>query len=60
MHGCTSFSLDGQTVIGMESYVNEFVEVAGIWLPAVRPVSFGESGGVSTRMIILSNHEVME
>ena len=56
----TYFSLDGQTVIGMESYVNEFVEVAGIWLPAVRRVSFGENGGVSTRMIILSNHEVME
>ena len=56
----TYFSLDGQSVIGMESYVNEFAEVAGVWIPAVRRVSFGESGGVSTRMIILSNHEVME
>ena len=56
----TYFSLDGQSVIGMESYVNEFVEVGGIWMPAVRRVSFGDSGGVSTRMIKLSNHEVME
>jgi hypothetical protein len=55
----TYFSLDGQAVIGMESYVNEFVEVAGIWLPAVRRVSFGENGGVSTRVMTLSNHEVM-
>ena len=26
----------------------------------VRRVSFGENGGVGTRMILLSNHEVME
>lgn len=56
----TYFSLDGRSVIGMESYVNEFVEVAGFWLPAVRRVSFGEKGGVSTRVMTVLNHEVME
>ncbi len=54
------FSLDGQSVIGMKSDVNEIVEVAGNWMPSIRRVSFVENGGVGTRMIILSNHEVMK
>lgn len=55
----TYFTLDGQSVIGMESYVNEYVEVRGLWLPLRRRVSFGERGLVKTRTIELSNHEVM-
>lgn len=55
----TYFTLDGQSVIGMESYVNEYVDVHGIWLPQRRRVSFGERGLVKTRVIELSNHEVV-
>jgi len=54
----TYFTLDGQAVIGMESYVNEYIEVSGVWLPLRRRVSFGERGLVKTRVIELSNHEV--
>lgn len=46
----TYFSLDGQTVIGMESYVNEYIDVNGLWLPWRRRVSFGERGLVKTRV----------
>jgi hypothetical protein len=49
---------DGQSVVGMESYVNEYLEVSGIWMPLRRCVSFGESGTVKTRVIELSQHEV--
>ncbi len=55
----TYFSLDGQAVIGMESYVNEYTDVNGLWLPWRRRVSFGERGLVKTRVIELSEHEVM-
>jgi len=54
----TYFTLDGQAVIGMESYVNEYTDVNGIWLPWRRRVSFGERGLVKTRVIELSEHEV--
>ena len=54
----TYFTLDGQAVIGMESYVNEYADVQGVWLPLRRSVSFGERGLVKTRVIELSNHEV--
>ncbi len=54
----TYFSLDGQSVVGMESYVNEYLEVSGIWMPLRHCVSFGESGTVKTRVIELSQHEV--
>ncbi len=49
---------DGQSVVGMESYVNEYLEVSGIWMPLRRRVSFGERGVVKTRVIELSQHEV--
>lgn len=55
----TYFTLDGRSVIGMESYVNDYTDVRGIWLPRRRSVSFGEGGAVKTRTIELSNHEVM-
>jgi hypothetical protein len=55
----TYFSLDGQAVIGMESYVNEYTDVNGLWLPWRRRVSFGERGLVKTRVIELSEHEVV-
>lgn len=55
----TYFSLDGQTVIGMESYVNEYLDVNGLWLPWRRRVSFGERGLVKTRVIELSEHEAL-
>ena len=55
----TYFSLDGQAVIGMESYVNEYTDVNGLWLPWRRRVSFGERGLVSTRVIELSEHEAL-
>ena len=54
----TYFTLDGQSVSGMESYVNEYLDVDGIWLPLRRCVSFGENGAVKTRVIELSQHEV--
>lgn len=54
----TYFTLDGQSVIGMESYVNEYTDVSGIWLPLRRRVSFGDQGLVKTRTIELSDHEV--
>ncbi len=54
----THFSLDGQSVIGMESYVNEYTDAKGIWLPLRRRVSFGERGLAKTRMIELSEYEV--
>ena len=55
----TYFSLDGQSVIGMESYVNDYSEVDGIWLPLRRRVSFGDKGAVKTRVIELSQQEVL-
>lgn len=55
----TYFSLDGQSVIGMESYVNEYKDVHGVWLPWRRRVSFGERGLVKTRVIELSEHEAL-
>ena len=55
----TYFTLDGQSVTGMESYVNEYVEVQGLWLPLRRRVAYGEQGEVKTRVIELSNHQVM-
>jgi hypothetical protein len=55
----TYFTLDGQSVIGMESYVNEYAEVQGVWLPLRRRVAYGERGLVRTRVIELSNHEVI-
>ncbi len=54
----TYFTLDGQSVVGMESYVNEYLEVSGIWMPLRRCMSFGENGVVKTRVIELSQHEV--
>lgn len=54
----TYFTLDGQSVIGMESYVNEYIDVQGIWLPLRRRISCGEQGYVRTRVIELSNHRV--
>jgi len=54
----TYFTLDGQAVIGMESYVNDYTDVRGIWLPSCRRISFGERGSVKTRLIELSEHEV--
>lgn len=56
----TYFSLDGQAVIGMESYVNEYTDVNGLWLPWRRRVSFGERGLVKTREIELLEHEMVE
>ncbi len=55
----TYFTVDGQSVIGMKSYVNEYVEVQRVWLPVRRRVAYGEQGEVKTRVIELSNHEVM-
>jgi hypothetical protein len=55
----TYFTLDGHSVIGMESYVNEYTDVKGLWLPLRRWVSFGAVGSVKTRVIELSNHEVL-
>ncbi|CAE6800998.1 MAG: DUF3386 family protein [Nitrospira sp.] len=49
---------DGQSVVGMESYVNEYLEVNGIWMPLRRCMSFGENGVVKMRVIELSQHEV--
>lgn len=54
----TYFTLDGQSVIGVESYVNEYTDVRGLWLPLRRRISFGERGLVKTRIIELSEHEV--
>ncbi|HMZ53956.1 MAG TPA: DUF3386 family protein [Nitrospira sp.] len=54
----TYFTPDGESVVGMESYVNEYLDVDGIWLPLRRRVSFGERGTVKTRVIELSWHEV--
>ncbi len=54
----TYFTLDGQAVIGMESYVNEYKDVRGLWLPAARRVSFGNCGLVKTRIVELSDHGV--
>jgi len=54
----TYFTLDAQSVSGMESYVNEYLDVDGMWLPLRRRVSFGENGAVKTRVIELSQHEV--
>lgn len=56
----TYFSLDGQAVIGMESYVNDYTDVKGLWLPLRRRISFGERGLVKTRVIELSEHELIE
>jgi hypothetical protein len=55
----TYFTLDGQSVIGMESYMNEYTEARGIWLPLRRRVAYGDQGNVKTRVIELSNHEVL-
>ena len=55
----TYFTVDGRSVIGMESYVNEYVEVEGVRLPVRRRVGYGKQGEVKTRVIELSNHEVM-
>lgn len=55
----TYFSLDGQAVIGMESYVNEYRDINGVWLPWRRRVSFGERGLVKTRVIDLWEHEII-
>jgi hypothetical protein len=55
----TYFTLDGQSVIGMESYVNEYMEVEGVWLPFRRRISFAEGGLVRTRIIELSHHELL-
>lgn len=55
----TYFTLDGQAVIGMESYVNEYTDVQSVWLPLRRRVSFGDRGLVKTRVIELSAHEVL-
>jgi hypothetical protein len=55
----TYFTLDGKSVVGMESYVNEFSDVQGVWLPLRRRISCGEQGFVKTRIIELSNHEVL-
>ncbi|MEW6248433.1 MAG: DUF3386 family protein [Nitrospirota bacterium] len=54
----TYFTLDGRSVIGMESYVNEYADLRGLWLPLRRRISFGERGLVKTRVIELFNHEV--
>jgi len=45
-------------VIGMESYVSEYADMQGFWLPLRRSVSLGERGLVKTRVIELSNHQV--
>ena len=55
----TYFTLDGRSVIGMESYVNEYIEVQGLWLPLRRRVAYGDQGNMKTRVIELSNHEVL-
>jgi hypothetical protein len=55
----TYFTLEGQAVIGMESYVNDYTDVQGVWLPLRRRVSFGQQGLVKTRVIELSAHEVL-
>jgi hypothetical protein len=55
----TYFTLDGRSVIGVESYVNEYIEVQGIWLPLRRRMAYGEQGNVNTRVVELSNHEVL-
>jgi hypothetical protein len=44
----------------MESYVNEYKDVNSLWLPWRRRVSFGERGLVKTRVIELSEHEMIE
>jgi hypothetical protein len=54
----TYFTLDGQAVIGMESYVNEYEDIRGVLLPRRRSVAYGEGGSVKTRVIELSEHEV--
>jgi hypothetical protein len=55
----TSCTLDGQSMIGMECVVNEYLDVNGLWLPLRRRVSCGERGCVKTRLIGLSHHEVL-
>jgi hypothetical protein len=55
----TYFTLDGQAVIGMESYVNEYEDIRGVLLPRRRSVAYGEGGSVKTRVIELSEHEVL-
>lgn len=55
----TYFTLDGRSVIVMESYVNEYIEVQSLWLPLHRRVAYGDQGKVKTRVIELSNHEVL-
>jgi hypothetical protein len=54
----TYFTLDGQSVIGMESYVNDYENIRGVLLPRRRSVAYGEGGSVKTRVIELSEHEV--
>lgn len=44
---------------GMESYVNDFLDVDGVWLPCRRSVSIGHQGGVVTRVIDLSHHRFL-
>lgn len=54
----TYFAPDGQSVIGMESYVNEYEDIRGVLLPRRRSVAYAEGGSVKTRVIELSEHEV--
>ncbi|MCP9439497.1 MAG: DUF3386 domain-containing protein [Nitrospira sp.] len=55
----TYFTLDGASVIGMESYVNDYCDVQGLWLPLRRAVSFGHQGTVMTRVIDCSEHQIL-
>ncbi|MCP9453520.1 MAG: DUF3386 domain-containing protein [Nitrospira sp.] len=55
----TYFTLDGHAVIGMESYVNDYAEIQGVWLPLRRSISIGHQGAVVTRVIDLLDHRLL-
>ena len=50
---------DGDTFIGMESYVNEFITHQRVLLPSRRIISRVEGGLVKTRIIELSDHRAI-
>jgi hypothetical protein len=52
----TYFAEHTDTLIGLESYVNEFVSFCDLLLPARRTITFVENGQVRVRMITLGDH----
>jgi Protein of unknown function (DUF3386) len=44
----------------VDMYVDEFVEVGGVWLPSLRRVTTGDANGLATRQLRLSDHTLQE